>query len=133
MTSAWGLTAAYLCSAQALTGQLHDARDSACQAQPVLKSLGLEGLLFIHVAVLCARTGRPLEAARLLGCSQAWYATNHNAPDSTMLRLHGMVEAEAEAKIGGSEFQRLRAEGAAMPADEVVALVLALISAAHAR
>lgn len=131
MTSAWGMTAAYLCSAHALTGQLQEARESACKARPVLSSLGLEGLLLVHIALLCGRSGRSAEAARLLGCSQAWYAANHNSPDSTMLRLFGIIEADVEAALGSAELEHQRAAGAAMSAGETAALVRSLIGAAN--
>jgi hypothetical protein len=133
MTSAWGMTAAYLCSAQALSGQLQEARASACKAQPVLRSLGLEGLLFVHVALLCTRAGRPCEAAGLMGCSQAWFAANHNSPDSTMLRLYGIVQTEVEAALGHAEFERQRTDGEAMTVGEAAALLRAMIGAADDR
>jgi predicted ATPase len=131
MTSAWGLTAAYLCGAQALVGRLQEARECACKALPVLSALGVEGLLWVHVALLCARTDRPVDAARLLGCSQAWYTANHNAPDSTMAWLHGVAEAEVEAALGRVEFERRRIEGSALPAADVVASVRGLIGAGN--
>jgi hypothetical protein len=127
MSSAWGMTAAYLCSALALCGQLQEARANASRAQPLLRSLELEGLLFVHLAVLCARAGHLPEAARLVGCAQAWYAANHNAPDSTIERLFGLAQADVEAGLGGTEFERLRREGAAMPAAQAAALLQAAI------
>jgi hypothetical protein len=127
MTSAWGMTAAYLCSALALCGQLNDARASACNAQPVLSSIGLEGLLFAHVALWCARAGRPTDAARLSGCAQSWYAANHNAPDATMERLFGLVRNDAEAVLGRIEFESLRADGAALTGQEPYTIVRSVI------
>ncbi len=133
MTSAWGLTAAYLCGAQALTGELQDARASARLARPVLSSLGLEALLYVHLALLCARTGRPAEAARLLGCSRAWYAANHHSPESTLLRLHDIANADIVTALGSAEFERERAAGAAMAAIDSSALAQSLVDApAHA-
>jgi predicted ATPase/DNA-binding winged helix-turn-helix (wHTH) protein len=133
MTSAWGMTAAYLCSALALCGQLQEARENASKAQPVLRSLDLEGLLFVHLAVFCARARRLPEAARLVGCAQAWYAANHNAPDSTVLRLFGLVQADVEAALGSADFERLRGEGAALPAGEAAALLQTVIGIADDR
>jgi hypothetical protein len=85
------------------------------------------------VAVLCARTDRSADAARLLGCSKAWYAANHNAPDSTMAWLHGVAEAEVETALGNAEFERRRGEGAAMPVADAAALVRSLIGADRTR
>jgi hypothetical protein len=127
MTNMWGMTATYLCSALALCGQPQEARANASKALPLLRSLDVEGLLFVHLAVFCARAGRLPEAARLVGCAQAWYGANHNAPDSTVLRLFGLVQADVEAALGGAEFERLRSDGAAMPAGEAAALLQTVI------
>jgi len=130
MTSAWSLTAAYLCSAQALTGQLREAAQSARPALPVLSSIDLAALLWVHVAVLGVRCGLGQDAARLLGCSQAWYEANHHTPDNTIVRLYGIVTAELEGALGGAEFARLRELGAAMVGDAPQALALSVLDAA---
>ncbi len=128
MTSAWGLTAAYLCSAHALTGQLGEARECARQAQPVIRSIDLGALLWIHVALLGARSARPADAARLLGCSVAWYGSNQHAPDNTIVRLREIVTRDLQAALGGAEFERLRAAGEAMSAVDIEALEQAVLA-----
>jgi hypothetical protein len=120
MTTTWGLTAAYLCSAHALIGQAQEAAQCACRALPVLRSVELEGLLWIHVALLCVRTGRASEAARLAACSRAWYAANHNVPDGTIAQLHDIAEADIVAALGAVEAERLRSESAALDGNELV-------------
>jgi hypothetical protein len=133
MTNMWGMTATYVCSALALCGQLQEARANAGKALPLLRSLDVEGLLFVHLAVYCARADRLPEAARLVGCAQAWYAANHNAPDSTIEWLFGLAQADVEASLGGAEFERLRSQGAAMPAAQAAALLQAVIGKADER
>ena len=62
--------------------------------------------------------------------AHSWYAANHNAPDSTMVRLFGLVQTDVEAALGGAEFERLRSEGAAMPAAQAAALLRSEIGTA---
>jgi hypothetical protein len=109
---------------------LREAGESARKAQPVLRSIDLESLLWVHVAVLGARIGLTDDAARLLGCSQAWYDANHNSPDSTIVRLYGIVTSELEAALGGAELARLRTLGAAMVGDAARQLAQSVVDAA---
>lgn len=133
LTTAWSLTAAYLCSALALTGQLREAAHSARQALPLLNSIDLGALSWVHVAVLGVRCGLVADAARLLGRLQAWYAANHHAPDNTIVRLYGIVTAELENALGNAEFARLREDGAAMIGDAPQQLALSVLDAAASR
>jgi predicted ATPase len=124
MTTTWGLTAAYLCSAHALIGEPQEAEQCACRAEPVLRSVGLEALLWIHVALLCVRTGRAAEAARLAACSRAWYAANHNVPDGTISRLHDIAETDIVTALGAVEAGRLHSEDASLDGNELVRAAL---------
>jgi predicted ATPase len=126
---AWAQAAAELGAAQLMARQVEDATQSLRKAQPILEVGEGEGLILSHVAVLCVLIGRPTDAARLLGCSDAWYAANQSRPNSTVAKLNHIASAEIAAVLGSTEFTRLRAVGAAMNGDAAYALARAVIGA----
>jgi hypothetical protein len=118
LTALWGYAAACLCSAHVLTGDLRAASESARAAQPVLGSVEMEAALCIHVALWCARSARMADAARLIGCAQAWRVASGSALEGAEAVLLAIIEAEFKATLGSAEFERLREAGAAMEGDE---------------
>jgi len=124
---AWAQAAAELGAAQLMARQADEATQSLRKAQPILQVGEGEGLILSHVAVLCALRGRPADAARLLGCSDAWYSANQSRPNSAVAKLEQMASTELDAVLGGAEFARLRAQGAAMVGDEPYRLARAAI------
>ncbi len=127
---AWAQAAAELGAAQLMARRVDDARESLRKAQPILEAGEGEGLILSHVAVLCALTARPDDAARLLGCSDAWYAANQSRPNSTVAKLENIASAELNASLGAAEFTRLRALGAAMLGDQPYRLARSVIGVA---
>jgi hypothetical protein len=128
-TGGWGYAATCLCSAQVMAGELSDALDTARAAVRLLRAVDLIGILYFPLTLWCSRAGRPAEAARLIGCCDAWYAAQRSRPEGAAVRLHGVVTVELEAALGSAEVERLRAEGAALTAEEAAALQRALIGA----
>jgi hypothetical protein len=118
LTTVWGLAATNLCCAQVMTGDLDGAVESARAAQPVNCSVDVEGSLYFPLALLCARSGRMAEGACLLGCFQAWCTAQRSSPEGWQVRLSAIIVAELQSALGGAEFERLHATGAAMTGDE---------------
>ncbi len=130
---AWAQAAAELGAAQLMARQADAATLSLRQAQPILEAGEGEGLILGHVAVLCVQSGRPADAARLLGASDAWYEANQSRPNSTVTKLESLASTELDALLGSAEFARLRALGAAMPGDEPYRLARSVIGVSVGR
>jgi hypothetical protein len=128
-TGGWGYAATCLCSAQVMAGELSDALETARAAVPLLRAVDLIGILYFPLALWCSRAGRPAEAARLIGCCDAWYAAQRSRLEGAAVRLYGVVNAELEAALGGAEVERLRKAGAAMAGDEAHQLLFSVLGA----
>ena len=79
------------------------------------------------VAMLCARSQRLAEASQLLGCSKAWNTAHNMTDEAWEARLKGIITAELQTALGGAEFDRLHAAGAAMTDDEAHRLLCAVL------
>jgi predicted ATPase/DNA-binding winged helix-turn-helix (wHTH) protein len=73
-----GLALSNLCAAHLLSGNVEMARAIAREAFDPLWRAGWGHLLLDSLACIAAEEGRFDEAARLLGCCDAWYARQHD-------------------------------------------------------
>jgi predicted ATPase len=76
------------------------------------------------LAILAAIRGMPARAARLFGASEAGLSSMGATLESSLIEQRALTLASAREALGDDEFERLLAEGRAMPLDEAIAYAL---------
>jgi hypothetical protein len=85
-------------------------------------SFELQHYAAAYLALLASMEGRPRTAARLIGYAEALYAAREEAREKNEQVAMERAGATACQALGDDEFERLRAEGAALPHTVVAAL-----------
>ena len=125
-----GLALSNLCAALLMCHQTARASETALEALPLMWRNGWSYLLLDSVALVAARNARPLDAARLLGVVDAWYAEHNDERQPNEAALDRAASAEVDASIGESEHRVKRAEGRLLADADVQRLARAMLSAA---
>ena len=79
-----------------------------------------------NLALLAALEGRARDAAKLCGYGDAIYAANGVVRQVNEARMATDAERLAREKIGEAEFERLKAEGAALGENNIASLAFRL-------
>ncbi len=108
-----------LCAALVFQGDLDEALQTACAAVPLLMHEGSLKTYEDHFALLACKLGRHVDAARLLGRSNANFVASGFQREESELRAARMTMNELRQALSGDLLERLMLEGAAM-ADEAV-------------
>ncbi|MEO8137660.1 MAG: hypothetical protein ABI831_27220, partial [Betaproteobacteria bacterium] len=87
------------------------ARAAIVEAFPLIRSHPFSGAIFNHLALIAARTGQPVAAARLLGFADRWYAGNHDSRQPNEARLAELAAAAIETAIGPAQLAEVRGAG----------------------
>ena len=122
---AWALS--NLCGASLAAGEIDAARDAALEALPLMWRNGWGADLLNHVALLCARTGRPTDAARLLGYVDHWYATHQDGSLPNEARSAELANLAVRRVLGEREQGECKADGARMSDVQMLALARAML------
>lgn len=127
LESGLGMAWANLAAAQLVCGRDEAARASIAQAWPRYELQEAQPMLYAHLALLASRDGRLDDAARLLGCSDAWHCAVDRRPESGDAR----IVALARATVGATR-EAARAEGEALTPAQALALVKSVLAAPDA-
>ena len=114
-----------LCAACLVLGDLAQARAVGAAAWPAAIAFDLQHAAAAYLALLAALEGRPRAAARLLGYAEASYRARNEARETNEAAAMERARTLGSAALGADLFERLCAEGAALPDAEVGALAFA--------
>ena len=114
---------ANLCTAYLFAGDTGAAIVAARRSLPHMHRMTMQADLFDHLALIAVRTDRLSEAALLLGCSDRWYQHDQRVRQPNEARLVVASIGLLVAKLGASEVELKRLEGARL--DDGQALVIA--------
>jgi predicted ATPase/DNA-binding winged helix-turn-helix (wHTH) protein len=123
-----GLALSNLCAALLAAGEPNAARAAAQRALPLVMQNGWGFVLLDHVALLAALDGHAVQACRLLGFLDGWYAEHHDARQPNEARSAQMAASVIATELGADEPVRRRAEGARLSPAEAEALAAAALA-----
>jgi hypothetical protein len=122
-----GLALSNLCAALLLCGQPERARASAAEAWPLMSRSGWSYLLVDSLALLAAGQGRPVDAARLLGVADAWYAAHQEERQPNEAALERRSASALDAALGPAVHAAERAGGRGLADADQQRIVAALV------
>jgi len=105
-------------------GDLDEALVTARQAAPLLREEGMLFGLFDHLALRAALAGRPADAARLIGYSDAAHEAAGRPREPISRRAASRVDRLLQDALAESEIATLKSEGALLTEDHATALAL---------
>ena len=105
-------------------GELEAARAAASEGVPMLHEAGQVWLLSDHIALLAARDGRVVSAARLAGYADASHTAKGSMRQINEARARDRLQQLLQQSVGADELERLVAEGATMSEDAACAMAL---------
>ncbi|WP_395704216.1 ATP-binding protein [Aquabacterium sp.] len=123
-----GLSLCHLAAAWLLKGQTAPVRALLAEALPLMWANGWAHLLQDTLALQAARTARPRDAARLLGCADAWYGAHRDTRLAGEAQLVACAEALIAQRLSPASAATLRAQGAALGDAQARRLCLALLA-----
>lgn len=124
-----GLALTNLCAALLLGGRAQRAREVAAQALPLMWRNGWAYLLADSLALLAALDARHVEAARLLGFADAWYAGHRDERQPNEAALECAAAGRIEAALGRPRCQQERSDASRLRDEEVEALARSVLGA----
>lgn len=119
-----GVAQLNLAAAHAVKGATCEALALAREAWPLAVAEGLQPYWADHLALACAKAGRPADAALLLGFGDAGYEAYHTARVANELAATRQAEALARPALGSDRFDATRARGRSLQADDVRRLLV---------
>ncbi len=121
---ALGFCLTNLAGVHAERGELDEALEAAREGMPMLREAGQVWLLLDHFALLAARAGKTVNAARIAGYADSARATKGVARQPNEARARDRIQTLLAETLDPDGLLRLLAEGAAMSEDEAVRLAL---------
>ncbi|MGZ5768703.1 MAG: ATP-binding protein, partial [Caldimonas sp.] len=119
LQSEGGISCANLCAALTQRGELDEARAMAREALPSLQRRAYVHWFLDHLALLAWKLGRPADAARALGRSDALALQDEDRRDVNEQRAHDQVAEALRSAMPASELARRMREGAEMNDEDV--------------
>jgi predicted ATPase/DNA-binding winged helix-turn-helix (wHTH) protein len=113
-----------LCAACLAQNDTARARAVAQAAWPQSLLFELQHVAAAYLALLAALEHRPRAAARLLGYSEATYAAHEEPIEANEAAALARARTLASAALADAEFERVRAEGAALHDADIAAFAL---------
>ena len=118
------INAGNLAAVLAYAGRHEEGLALAREVSPALRRIDRLSQQLDHWALLALQDGRPLDAARAIGCSDAALAATGFGREMGELRAHDQVLQELRRQLPAPELERLLAEGAVLDTDTAVRLAL---------
>jgi tetratricopeptide (TPR) repeat protein len=114
LQSEGGISCANLCAALTQQGELDEARAMAREALPTLQRRAYVHAFLDHLALLALKLGRPADAARALGRSDARALRDEGGREINEQRAHDQAAEALRAAVPAADLARWMREGAEM-------------------